>query len=234
MSTTLTGDRPRVRRGPVDLTARWFLATQLRVALWFWGIAVVVSTIAVAIYATVADVVERGVVQFGMQALVWLPMSFFIGTALTSVPVQVASGLTRRALARGALVAAIGTGIGYGAAYAVLMSAERAVYGAFGWHWSVGVDGATPAAFLIACATTFVASNVSGLLVGIVYLRGGGWWGTLTLPLTVGPVVALTAMVATADAQLLFLLSGIGILVAMLTAIALDRLVRGAAVPPKK
>ena len=73
-----TLDSP-VRRGPVDLTARWFLAAQLRVAKWFWTIAVVASVLAIAVYALVADQVTTSVVAFGRQAIMWVPFSIFIG-----------------------------------------------------------------------------------------------------------------------------------------------------------
>ena len=44
---------------------------------------------------------------------------------------------------------------------------------------------------LLELSVTFVVANLSGLLVGAVYQRFGVWAGTLTLPLTVGPLVLL-------------------------------------------
>ena len=43
---------------------------------------------------------------------------------------------------------------------------------------------------------TFVVAYLSGLLVGITYQRAGGWWGTLALPLTVGPILVVSALFA--------------------------------------
>jgi hypothetical protein len=231
--TTITTTAP-VRRGPVGQTARWFLTAQVRLARWLWAIGVVLTAIGVSIYAATADTVSTSVAQYGLQPLAWLPLSIFIGQALGYMPAHVASGLTRRALSRGALTAAVATALGYGAAFAVLMWAERAAYGAFGWAWSVGSEGATTAAFLVASTATFVLANVAGLLVGIVYLRHGGWWGTLTLPLTVGPVVVLLVLVPISDTRQLFLAAGVAVLLAAVVALLYDRQVRGAAVPPKR
>ncbi|WP_426593368.1 hypothetical protein ACPPVS_16785 [Cellulomonas sp. McL0617] len=240
MTTTTV---PAVRRGPVDLTARWYLAAQLRVARWFWGIGALVAAVAIAFYATVATTVDTSVVQYGMQAAIWFPFSVFIGLTLAYLPVHVASGLTRRTLARGSLLAAAGTTGVYGGAFAVLLLVEKAVYAAFGWHWAVGgvAPGAVATAgYIGANVATFLVSNVSGLLVGMIYLRLGGWWGTLTLPVTVGPVVALTALLAQDagpwgdGAGGLLLTSVLALVVAAVMAVVYDRLTRGARVPPKR
>jgi len=233
MSTT-TMAAP-VRRGPVDLTARWFLIAQLRLARWVWGIGIVVVAISVAIYGATAETVDSSVAQYALQALCWLPLSVFIGLGLAYLPAHVASGLTRRALSRGALVAAFGTALGYGAAFALVLLAERAVYDAFGWTWSVGFDDGTVAsAFLVASTTAFALSYTAGLLVGIVYLRHGGWWGTLTLPVTVGPVVLLMVLIPIVDPAQLYLAAGAALVLAAVEALVYDRLVRSAAVPPKR
>lgn len=244
--STLTLDAP-VRRGAVDLTARWFLSAQLRVAKWFWAIAVVVSVLAISVYALVADEVTTSVVAFGRQATMWVPFSIFIGLTAVYLPVHVASGLTRRSLSRGSVIGALSTALLYGGGYALLLVAERATYAAFGWQWkiaegvsvNVGSSGSYLAAFLVANAATLVVAYVSGLLVAAVYLRGGGWWGTLTLPLTVGPLLALSSLLGWGTGLFggvrgLLLGSVLALLVAAVLALVYDQLVRGARVPTKR
>ena len=71
-----------------------------------------------------------------------------------------------------------------------------------------------------------------------MYYRSGGWWGTLTLPLTVGPVILIQVVLS---AELAFLGEGFelgttsgnlartGVVVALLALVALafERIVRG-------
>lgn len=235
------------RRGAVDLTARWFLFGQTRLARWFWSLAVVVTVGWIAALAVPSDRTAPGqttssVVGYMWQAAMWLPFSVFIGLSLVYLPVHVAAGLTRRTLARGALVAAVGTAALYGGAFAALFLAERAVYGALGWTWQfadLSPDSATVAAFLVAMAVMFLVAYVSSLLVAMVYLRGGGWWGTLTLPVTVGPFVVLSSTIGYGggrfDDVAGFLAAGaIGLVVAAAMAVAFHMLVIGARVPTKR
>lgn len=244
--STATLDTP-VRRGPVDLTARWFLTAQVRVARWFWTIAVVVTLLAITVYALAADQVTTSVVAFGRQAIMWVPFSIFIGLTAVYLPVHVASGLTRRSLSRGSLLGAMATVLLYGGGYAVLLVAERATYAAFGWQWhiaegvsvNVGSSGAYLGAFLVANAATLVVAYVSGLLVAAVYLRGGGWWGTLTLPLTVGPLLVLSSLLGWgtglfSGSRGLLLGSVLALVSAAVLAIVYDVLVRGVRVPTKR
>jgi hypothetical protein len=244
--STATLDAPR-RLGPVDITARWFVSAQARVAKWFWSIAVVVSVLAISVYALVADQVTTSVVAFGRQAVMWVPFSIFIGLTAVYLPVHVASGLTRRSLSRGSLAGALATALLYGGGYALLLVAERAAYAAFGWHWqiaegvstNVGSSVAYLGAFLVANAATLVVAYVSGLVVSAVYLRGGGWWGTLTLPLTVGPLLVLSSLLGWGTglfggARGLLLGSVLALVAAAVLALVYDVLVRGAWVPTKR
>lgn len=234
---------PAVRRGPVDLTARWYLYTQVRVARWFWGIGSLGVAVAIAVYATVADTVDTSVVQYAMQAAIWFPFSVFIGLTLAYLPVHVSSGLTRRTLVRGSLLAALGTTAVYGAGFAALLMLEKAVYSAFGWHWAIGgvaPGAAATAGYVGATTATFLVANVSGLLLGMVYLRCGGWWGTLMLPVTAGPVVVLTGLLAQQTGPWgsgttgLLRTSLLAVVIAAVMAVVYDRLARGARVPPKR
>jgi hypothetical protein len=236
-----------VRRGPTDLTARWFLFGQTRTARWFWLIAVVVAVGYVSALALLSDRTAPGqvtssVVGYMWQATMWVPFAVFIGLSLVYLPVHVAAGLTRRTLSHGALVAAAGTAALYGGVFAALFLAERAVYGVLGWTWQfadLSPDSATVVAFVVAMAVMFLLAYVSALLVAMVYQRGGGWWGTLTLPLTVGPIVALSGAIGYGGARFddvpgLLGASALGLVLAAAMALCFHLLVRGARVPPKR
>jgi hypothetical protein len=102
--------------------------------------------------------------------------------------------VTRRSFVRGAVAAQVASGLGYAVVMIALLQVERAVHGALGWGFQIQDSTLDPSATSIGLlladyGSTFVVAGLSGLLVGAVYLRGRGWWGTLTLPLTVAPII---------------------------------------------
>ena len=169
----------------------------LYLAAWFWAMAVVVVTGALVVISTVGEV-NNSIVAFARQGAVWFPFSVLIAITAAYLPVHVAAGLTRRSLALGSLIAAVGTAVVYSAVYCGLLLVERAVFGAFGWQWRILDDvplaSTDMTTMLVSTVLLLVAANVSGLLVGISYQRLGGWWGTLALPLTAGPIVLAFAI----------------------------------------
>lgn len=195
--------RPVTRQGPVLRTTVSLLAWFGMVALWYWAIVLVV-VIGVPLVVDSVGEVGTSVIWFARQSGVWFPFSVLIGVATTYPQVHVASGMTRRSYVRGALIAAVVLA----AAFAVLMAGglvvERAWYGAMGWDWSMQDQGwfdpeVTFGSLLVAYLATFVVAYVSGLLVGTVYAAAGGWWGTLTLPLTAGPSLLMTILVGNSN-----------------------------------
>ena len=104
---TTTTCRP-ARRGPVDLTARWFLRRRSA-----WPLALGHRRHGRRDrdrgLRDRRRAVDASVVQYGTQVAIWFPFSVFIGLTLAYLPVHVASGLTRQALSRGSLLAAVGT-----------------------------------------------------------------------------------------------------------------------------
>jgi len=223
-----------VRRGPIDLTARWFLTVHVYLAAWFWAIATVMVAVGLVVLAQVRSV-DASVAVYARQAAIWFPFAVFITLVFGYLPMHIASGLTRRVLSLGSLVAAVGTSVLYGVTFTVLLVVERAVFDAAGWEWSLGdqLDAGGTGALLVRNVLTFLVAYLSGLLAGITYLRSGGWGGTLTLPLTVGPILVVSA-VFDRDAWP-YVGLGAAVLVALVVAAAMafayDRLVRGAAVP---
>ena len=234
-------------RRTVRATAGWMLTVHLYIAAWFWAIAVVVLALAFVVIHQVGAA-DYSIVAFSRQAAIWLPFSMFIGVTAAYLPVHVATGLTRRTLSLGALVAAVVTGAVYGLVFAVLLLIERAVFGALGWQWRVIDDvvwsGAEVPEFLVASCLTFVVAYISGLLVCLTYQRVGGWWATLALPLTAGPIFLVSALFAQdtgpfatagwlGGGQPVLVATSVSVLVAAAMAFAFDRLTRGAAVPTR-
>jgi len=229
----------------VRATASWLLGMNLFLAAWFWGMAIVVVTGALVVISMVGEV-NVSIMAFARQGAVWFPFSVLIAITAAYLPVHVAAGLTRRSLALGSLVAAIGTALVYAAVFCGLLLVERAVFGALDWQWRIFDD--VPLAttdmvtMLVSTVLLLVVANVSGLLVGISYQRLGGWWGTLALPLTAGPVV-LAFAVFEVDAGPFSTSEWFGgdrpllvgcvatLLIAGAMAFAFDRLTRGASVP---
>ncbi|WP_282947509.1 hypothetical protein [Cellulomonas endometrii] len=195
--------RSAARQGPVLRTAVSLLAWFGQIALWYWALVLVVVVALPFVIGAVGEV-GTSILWFARQSGVWFPFSVLIGVATSYPPVHVASGMTRRAYVRGALVAAFCLA----AAFALLMAgglmAERAWYGAMGWEWSLQDQGwfdpdLSFGTLLVAYLATFVVAYVSGLLVGTVYASAGGWWGTLTLPLTAGPSLLMTILVGNSN-----------------------------------
>jgi hypothetical protein len=206
MSTTtrpLFPARPVARQGPVLRTTVAVLTWFGQVALWYWGIVLVVV---VGLPFLIDSFGEAGtsILWFARQSGVWFPFSVLIGVATTYPPVHVASGMTRRSYVRGTLLAVLVTAFGFALLMAGGLMAERAWYGAMGWEWSLQDQGwfspeITFGGLLVAYLATFLVSYVSGLLVGTVYAAAGGWWGTLTLPLTAGPSLLMTILIGNSN-----------------------------------
>lgn len=203
--STSTLARPAVRRRtPVARTVRHLLTMLLYLAVWFWGIAVVVLALALLLVDRFGEV-ETSVVQFARQGGIWFPFSLMVILATTYLPTHVAAGMTRRAFATAALVAAGVVATVYAAVLTLLVQVERSVFDLAGWPHTLSDIGlsATSSGTAVDLGRLFLdyllmfgSGVVSGLLVGIVYYRAGGWWGTLALPLTLGPLFLLTALLA--------------------------------------
>lgn len=206
MSTTtrpLFPARPVTRQGPVLRTTMSLLGWFGVVALWYWALVLVV-VVAVPLVVAAAGEPGTSIIWFARQSGVWFPFSVLIGVATTYPVVHVASGMTRRSYARGALLAAVVLAAGFALLMAGGLLAERAWYGAMGWDWSLQDQGwfspdVTFGGLLVAYLATFTVAYVSGLLVGTVYAAAGGWWGTLTLPLTAGPSIAMTVLIGNSN-----------------------------------
>ncbi|MET0789472.1 MAG: hypothetical protein ABWY33_09530 [Cellulomonas sp.] len=246
----MTIDTARTRtpgRSSVGATARWLLTMHLYLAMWFWVIVVVVATGALVVIDQVGTV-QNSILAFARQGAIWFPFAVFIAITAAYLPVHVAAGLTRRSLALGSIVSAAGTALANGIVFGGLLLLERAVFDALGWRWRI-LDEVSPSAvdawtFVVVNVLTFLVAYVSGLLVCLTYQRVGGWWATLALPLTAGPIFVVAALLAQdtgpfdtagwlGGGQPLLVASALSLLIVAAMAFAFDRLTRGASVPSR-
>ena len=230
------------RRSSVRATATWLLTMHLFLVACFWAIVVVVAAGALVVIDQQGSV-QNSILAFARQGAVWFPFAVFIAITAAYLPVHVAAGLTRRSLALGSIAAAVGTAVINGVVFGVLLLVERAVFDALGWRWRI-LDDVVPSpvdapTFVVTTVLTFLVAYVSGLLVCIAYQRMGGWWATLALPLTAGPIFLVAALLAPNDGpfglgdQPLAVAAALSLLVVAVMAVAFDRLTRGASVPQR-
>lgn len=189
--TTLAAPR---RTSPTAHTVRQLADALLVMGAWFWGIALAAVVVGNLVGWLVADGTDVSIAIYARQGAMWFPFSLGIMLVAAYLRVHVAAGMTRRTFVRATLLVEVGAGVAYAAVLTALVLAERAVHDALGWESAITeiqlTDESSAAwAMCLELAVTFVVANLSGLLVGVTYQRLGGWWGTLALPLTVGPLV---------------------------------------------
>ncbi len=177
--------------------ARQVMIANLQRAGWFWGGFVIVVCGGLFTVSRFTDVTVSGV-QFGYHAALWFQFSIAISVIVIYLPVLVAAGTTRRSAFRGILVAEAATSAGYAAVITTFLLVEESVYRSLGWfHGSEDVAflsvlhaGVWPYAW--GGAALFAAATLSGLIVGATYYRWGGLRGTVTLPLTLSPLILVS------------------------------------------
>ncbi|GIG40814.1 hypothetical protein [Cellulomonas phragmiteti] len=190
---------PPRRRGPVAHTAARIGRVNLLYLAWFWAVVAPSFAVVTLVLARIGGSVDAAVILYSRHGAIWFPFAQAIALVATYLPVHAAAGMTRRTFARATLVVAVGTGLAYAAVLSALAALERELHHAAGWGWRVtdallASEVSPPGLLLADLALTCVVANVSGLLVGAAYQRLGGWWGTLALPLTAGPVVAVLTL----------------------------------------
>lgn len=185
--------------------ATWLSQVQIYMACWFFAVILVVAIPAVLIVSRYTDI-AISVLGMGLHGAIWVPFSISIVIVASYLTVQVAAGMTRRSFSTGALLAAVLTGGLYTVAFTVLLAVERWIYSAQGWrHASTTHDGLVfdPGVLTLAGGLMLLITSgtVSGLLVGLLYYRLGGWWGTLTLPLGLAPLVLVSLLTLDPERQ---------------------------------
>ena len=199
-TTTGAAGGTAAARSPLARAVRHLARTNLVVAAWFGVVMLVLWAGAVGVAAAVTGGdVDISMAQFARQGTIWFPFALAIAVFSGHHMPHIAAGLTRRVLARATLVLAALMTVAYAGVIAVLFALERVLYGMTGWEQRITEDGWFPAlptdvlAVVLLHAVAIAAAQVSGLLVAVVYQRAGAWWGTVALPLTVGPLLLVIA-----------------------------------------
>lgn len=230
MTATAATPRDAARRAAAARATRhatrWLLRRNLSLAGW----AVLVLVVGVVVGAALVDrlaSVELSIAQFARQGFVWFPFAMMIGVSSAYVNVHVAAGMTRRAMSRASVVVALTMAAFYTAVMTVALQLERLAFEALGWEHAIADDGVGQlfsssdqvGLILLDLGLLFATANLCGLLVGATYYRAGGWWGTLALPLTAGPVLLVTPFLA-AEGLGIGLAARVVVVVAVLVALA--------------
>ncbi|SED84086.1 hypothetical protein [Ruania alba] len=245
--TGLTGGAMRLAGRPNPAlpqwwrTMRWMLGMQAYLAVWFWGVILVLEAAALLIFGRL-DAVTMSYLQFAVHGTLWFPFAMMITITAAQLTVHVAAGMTRRSFA----VAAVGTAavmaLGYGIVLAGGMVAEGALYQAMDWpHVHVANMETSGNGFLepwthgfatsaVMYAVRTFSGAVAGLLVGIGYYRYGPWRGTALLPLTALPALlgqdAIVDLLGGAVGWHPLTLALLGLVLPLLGALAYRRLTR--------
>lgn len=190
---------PRTVRTPFAHTLRTLLLGYVVLALWATAVAVVVG-IGIAVAVDRAGTLGESVAQYARQGFVWFPFSVALVAMGGHVAAHLAAGLTRRALADAAVVAAVVMSAVYTALLVLAMQLERLVFvrtdrtHALNQDWSLPTRSDQVGLLALDAGLMILAAHVCALLVWVVYRRAGGWWGTLALPLTAGPILGVPAL----------------------------------------
>ena len=192
MTATDTRPAPARRRSPVARTVGQFLGVQLYLGAWLWGVVVVIAVVLAVVFDRVEQV-EGSVWETLDQGPKWFLFSMAILVVAGFFPAHVANGMTRRSFTAALAVTMAVTSAAYAVVVAIGYLVERAIFVPRGWPVTVRAEHLftrTDQVGLIATESLVVllVYAASGMAVGAAYYRAGGWWGTLTLPLTVGPV----------------------------------------------
>ncbi|MCM3661740.1 hypothetical protein M3148_12190 [Georgenia satyanarayanai] len=184
------------------------LQVYLLMWVWLWAIVVVGAALAIAVVDRVGTV-NVSMVQFVRTGpLVWFLFSIAVIVATTYLTAHVANGMTRRSFLTGGLVAAVSSSVLHAVTAAGLLLLEGVLYDRMGWQhdaepgeeYTAGVWESGLGTLLVDHALLALSGTLTGLLVGITYYRLGGWWGTLALPLTISPILAVMFLTSWTEA----------------------------------
>ncbi|KAE8762782.1 hypothetical protein [Georgenia thermotolerans] len=213
-------------RAPWLRAARWNLRGQATIGVWLWATMAVVGTVVIALLDRFAAV-EASIFEFSRHGALWTGFSMAIIFCVAGLAAHVATGLTRAAFVRATVAVGVLVGVTYAVLAGVALELEGLVYAAKGWS-HVGLDaqnGFDPSAGLgviPGLALSFVAGQLSGLLVGMGYYRLGGWCGTVVLPLTLAPIYLVgSPALPTGQFQLLAPLAPSGPVTAVVSVVVL-------------
>lgn len=219
----MTTDTALVRTSPAvvpgwQIAARWLFSAQAFVGAWVFGAIAVLGVIVMAIVSQFHHPLVSAV-QFGMQASMWAAFGTGIGFLYTYTTTHIAAGLTRRDLAIGGAVAALGTAALHTLVWFALFTVEGFIYRALGWTQTVyatsdyGLHVSPGPVFYLGIFLLIAAAMSAATLIAIVFYRYRTRTGIFTLPLTFAPLAVVGTLAIDPDHQWSpwsFGLSGLG------------------------
>lgn len=176
----------------------------LQLGLWLWPLVIAISL-------GVPLIVDRfgghtGSIYAGVsQAPRWFLFAMAIVVIAEGLGPHVALGMTRRSFLRQQATGLLVVAVVWGVVSLVVTLLERAFFAGRDWPLET-VYGQHPVPtepwplVFVDHAVLLAVFALSGLAVGAVYYRLGGWIGTLALPLTVGPVLLAATVLPHVDA----------------------------------
>lgn len=201
-----TGPAPPPARRPAARVAR-AVGQDLAWAGVFWAaILLGLYGAGLAVAVNLADVeitASAWIDALGLPRYVLLAGGVVLVTS--HLPVHLAHGITRRDFLRGAVPVGLALAAGAAALGTLVLVGEGALYDALGWDHVLDADAERALAFesgegsvlydapdqygavLVDLLATYGLHMVTGLLIGAGYVRGGGLFGTLFLPVAVLP-----------------------------------------------
>jgi hypothetical protein len=215
-------------------TYRW-------VYVWFWGIAAltlagIAASFEVFGHYTLDD--ERVSVweTVGTQGPRWFLFVMGIMFATVSLPVAIASGLTRRTFYRGAMVFGAASAVLFGLLMLAGFGVERIVYTMNGMmagltNYPVSTWGQA-AEYGLRSSLSCLALVTSGWMVGLIFYRYQVWVALILLPLAVLPVIG--GMPVTGTDEPWFIGTPLTVVLLIAAAVVGYAMVRSVPVKPKK
>lgn len=201
--TTLAPTRLAVAgpTSPVLVAARYLLGGYLKVARWYAGAVLIIGAL-VPLLISRAGNVGVSIVEVSWQAGVWFGFSMAASLGVGYLGTHVALGLTRRSFWQAVLLSALGFAAALAAFQTGVVALERWWFGVMGWRGN-SVDGLVVSAggwgdMVGRYLLLYLAALVCGTVVSLTYARFGGWVGTLSLPVTVGPLLVVGALLVEA------------------------------------
>jgi hypothetical protein len=158
---------------------------------WFWGTIVVVSIVIAVVQGRFGGL-EGSTLQYTLGSARWYMFTMGLILAIAVLPLHIAAGGTRRSFVTGLIRTSVLVGLLTGLLTAVLLPAERLLWGVIGWDWHFSLGLVPEGNFLVTVVgeTLVVATYVlAGAMLSAGYQRLGAWGGSFWICVLVALVV---------------------------------------------
>ncbi|WP_275006864.1 hypothetical protein [Promicromonospora iranensis] len=160
---------------------------------WFWGTVITTSIIIAAIQGRFGGL-EGSTLQYTLGSARWYMFTMGLILAVAVLPLHIAAGGTRRSFVIGLVRTSALVGLLTGLLVAIVVPAERLIWGAIGWDWHFPQGLVPEGSFAVTVAgeALVIATYIlAGAMLPAGYQRLGAWGGSLWIV----PLVALVVFV---------------------------------------